>query len=608
MATVLVVEDDRLSQRIMQKILSGAGHTALLTASVEEAWATLRQHVAVDLVILDNQLGRNWGWRFLEELRQDPLFRELPVVVYTGHTERSSILRYVELGVTSMLVKPYKAETIYDEVAKAVKTDWVGKLIEKPEAAFERLKVKESDYYSVLSAGASVLEKTLEDLRRAVAGKNGAPPAVDTLQQLYNQSVTLGMPALRATADQLAKALANRNTKVIESCLLSVETLRSLLRHRALAYLGIEEVGTKPSAAGRAKTSGAANAAATSPQDGAKSAAEIFQRKLASVSLANLGAALSRLGGQRLFAEAEWDAIAEEDAKRTPISNLLEAARYIDQTASSGSMEDLQSGIKEIPGFPKVFLEIAHRLAAKADSELNEADIEMAIHRLGMNKTVVLIAAAKLAPSLRLSSPLDLEPLRVHTVCAMLLAYEIARMLRLIDEPLAAAASTLDSLGNWVFAGREPALFAAASAIAAHTGRPPVEVEQDIFAITHYQAAQRIVGSSDLAVGLQELARYLATGDTSRADIRSTAAAVELANELAWTVYAQEERFLEAAQARLLSSDNPLWTSLADCGVELPMDLPEFVDVLLTAANTSKWIADTLLAQSGAAPTVSRPA
>jgi CheY-like chemotaxis protein len=120
MATVLVVEDDKLSQRILSKMLAGGNHVALLAASVEEGWATLRQNVSVDLVILDNQLGKEWGWQFLERLREDILYQNLPVVVYTGHTERNSILRYVELGVKTMLVKPYKAEIIFEEVSKAV--------------------------------------------------------------------------------------------------------------------------------------------------------------------------------------------------------------------------------------------------------------------------------------------------------------------------------------------------------------------------------------------------------------------------------------------------------------------------------------------------------
>jgi len=592
MATVLVVEDDKLSQRILSKILVGASHTALLAGSVEEAWAVLRRQVWVDLVILDNQLGQNWGWRLLEELRQDVLYRDLPVVIYTGHTERSSILRYVELGVTSMLVKPYKAETIYDEVAKAVKADWAAKLIEKPAAACARLQIKEGDYYSVLSAGASALEKTLEEMKRALAPKHTGAPFLDLLQQVYEQSVNLGMPALRTTADALAKAVAARNQKVIQNCLQTIDSLRLLLRNRALGYMGIGDVTTRsrppqPVTIPKPRV----EPAEILPEN----ADEVFRRRLATVPVLKLGGVFGRLRGSRLFAPADWDAVCTSLLKRAPFAHFAAVARYIDEATLSATMEDLAGSIKAVPGFEQIFLEVARRLAAKPDPDMPEAELSLAINRLGMHKTVVLIAAARLAPALRFSSPLDLEPLRAHTLSSMLLAYELARMLKLSDEPSVAAAGAVHNLGTWLFVVAEPGLYTIALALANEARSSVEEAERQIFGRSHAEAGSRMLAQLGVSSLLRAAAEHYAQPASALKEHGATVACIHLAHDLAWTIAAQDGRLTTALQARLLVSNNPVWSVFHKNGVSIPMDPPEFVDVMLTAAKTSTWIANLLL-------------
>ena len=591
MSTVLVVEDDKLSQRILNKILSGAGHIALMAASVEEAWTALRRHVWVDLVILDNQLGQNWGWRLLEELRQDVLYRDLPVVIYTGHTERSSILRYVELGVTSMLVKPYKAETIYDEVAKAVKADWSAKLIEKPAAACARLQIKEGEYYSVLSAGATALEKILEELKRSLAPKHTGPPFLDLLQQVYGQSVTLGMPGLRLTADFLAKAVTTRNQRLIQNCLQSIDSLRLLLRNRALAFMGIGDVITRsrpplPVALPKPKLE--------VPESIPENAVDVFRRRLASVPVLKLGASFGRLRGSRLFFAGEWDTAVTPLLKRAPITQFIAIFRYIEDAMAAASLEDLAANIKALPGFEQIFLEVTRRLAAKTDPDSPEAELGLAINRLGIHKTVILTAAARLAPALRFPSPLDLEPLRAHTLCSMLLTYELARMLGMTDEPLVAAAGAVHNLGTWLFVLAEPGLYAIALATADESRGSLADAERQIFGRSQGEVGSRVLAQLGMPSVLRAVAENQAQPAASK-DHGAAVACVHLAHELSWTIAAQDVRLTAELQSRLLVYKNPIWPTLSKNGVTIPMDLPEFVDVMITAATTSAWITNLLL-------------
>ena len=73
MATILLIDDDRVCQRLGEKIFGAAGHEVLSAGTARGGLELLMRTVLVDLVILDNQLDGDWGWTFLAEARLRPL-------------------------------------------------------------------------------------------------------------------------------------------------------------------------------------------------------------------------------------------------------------------------------------------------------------------------------------------------------------------------------------------------------------------------------------------------------------------------------------------------------------------------------------------------------
>ena len=586
MATVLVVEDDKLSQRILSKMLASGGHTALLAASTEEAWAALRQNVAIDLAILDNQLGRDWGWQFLEKVREDALFQDIPVVVYTAHTERNSILRYVELGVKSMLVKPYKAEVLVEEIAKAQKTGWPARLLERPEAACERLKLKEADYYSVLSAGASALEQSIANFRKLAEGRPDEAKIREALQQLVSQSISLGMPTLRTIAEALARAMGARNAKQIQNCLEGIESLRTLLRNRTLAYLGIENVPTAAST----RAAPTSTAASTMPPF-AGDPIELFRRRTAAAPLWKFDREFARLDAARLFPGDELSALLDEFLNHPVCQELLNTVRFLTGAAQSASVDDLVVQIRKNKILERVFAEVGGRGdSGNSDDSGDEndaggLDFEQIIHRIGIHKSVLLIAAYRLQISLRKPSSLDLSWLRTHTLLSLLLGYEIGRMLNTDDDLEVAAAGAVHDLGSWCFALSEPGIYAIALG-RAHDGVSLDDGEKSLFGQNHGEISATLLERAGFRL---EFIQAAASGDCeggSSARDSLAAACVHLGSTLAWSAIARDEAHAAKLKARLLSSDDPVWQMVSAGRADLPMDLPEFVDTLIAAAET----------------------
>jgi HD-like signal output (HDOD) protein/CheY-like chemotaxis protein len=123
----------------MQGILARGEHRFAAVATPAEAWTFLRHNPGVDLLFTGLQLeGAGNGLALVQRLKGDPFLKHLPVVVYTGHGDRSSVKSAIDLQVQNFLVKPYHDDDIFAEIAKAEANPWRQQFFEE-EKSFCRL-------------------------------------------------------------------------------------------------------------------------------------------------------------------------------------------------------------------------------------------------------------------------------------------------------------------------------------------------------------------------------------------------------------------------------------------------------------------------------------
>lgn len=123
MLSILILEDDAVSAALVTRIFTAHQHTARSAARIADAWRLLREEPA-DLLVLDTDLGGEWGWEMLERVRRSVVFRELPVIVYSALWRRDIVRRYMLLGVQGLLVKPYTPGRLMEEAARAAESCW----------------------------------------------------------------------------------------------------------------------------------------------------------------------------------------------------------------------------------------------------------------------------------------------------------------------------------------------------------------------------------------------------------------------------------------------------------------------------------------------------
>lgn len=76
-----------------------------------------------DLILLDLSMPKKDGYEVLQELKENPSFRHIPVVVLTTSEAEDDVRRVYNLGVSSFITKPVTFDGLV-EVMRAVMTYW----------------------------------------------------------------------------------------------------------------------------------------------------------------------------------------------------------------------------------------------------------------------------------------------------------------------------------------------------------------------------------------------------------------------------------------------------------------------------------------------------
>jgi two-component system, chemotaxis family, chemotaxis protein CheY len=62
------------------------------------------------------------GLDLVKEMREDQLFKEIPVLLITGYPEKQQILEVVKTGISRVLLKPFKHHQIASLIDEILQT------------------------------------------------------------------------------------------------------------------------------------------------------------------------------------------------------------------------------------------------------------------------------------------------------------------------------------------------------------------------------------------------------------------------------------------------------------------------------------------------------
>ena len=180
---ILIVDDDYHMRKVVRTMLSAIGVREIYDAC--DGMAGLQSICATlpDIVILDWEMPQVGGAEFVRSVRKPGSFPvpNVPIIVLTGHGERSCVVEAMKLGANEYLLKPVSTKGLFDRLVS---------VLEKP-----RPMVRRGDFYGPLP-------------RKSAIGVNQADVEAINPEVVHQAGYQAGQQAVHQASHQVAQQAA----------------------------------------------------------------------------------------------------------------------------------------------------------------------------------------------------------------------------------------------------------------------------------------------------------------------------------------------------------------------------------------------------------------
>jgi two-component system chemotaxis response regulator CheY len=113
-AKVLVVDDEHYMRKVVRTLLMSIGVRTIYEAADGPSGLEMIRNMAPDVVIVDWQMPGLDGAGFVRMVRSPETFPypNVPIIMLTGHGERSRVVEAIQIGVNEFLLKPVSSKAL----------------------------------------------------------------------------------------------------------------------------------------------------------------------------------------------------------------------------------------------------------------------------------------------------------------------------------------------------------------------------------------------------------------------------------------------------------------------------------------------------------------
>jgi len=114
-ARLLVIDDQPTNLKMVGDILSRLNFDLILSSDSEEAITLLGQH-KVDLILLDVIMPGRDGFEICQMIQANPTWVDIPIIFLSAASEKSLIVRALEVGGVDYVTKPFNPAELLSRV------------------------------------------------------------------------------------------------------------------------------------------------------------------------------------------------------------------------------------------------------------------------------------------------------------------------------------------------------------------------------------------------------------------------------------------------------------------------------------------------------------
>jgi len=112
---ILVVDDSATMRRIIVNHLKMAGYEDVAEAA--NGVEALSRMSGVGLLLTDWNMPVMDGLSLVKEVRQNPNFEDVPIIMITTEGAKAEVLEALRIGVNDYIIKPFSKQLILEKIA-----------------------------------------------------------------------------------------------------------------------------------------------------------------------------------------------------------------------------------------------------------------------------------------------------------------------------------------------------------------------------------------------------------------------------------------------------------------------------------------------------------
>ena len=113
----LIIDDSRAMRSILRRIVTGLGWSTSEAENGQEALDELEAGPTPDLCLIDWNMPVMDGYDFVVQVRSDPRWRDVTLMMVTTESEHGRIVRALAAGAHEYVVKPFTPDAIVEKLA-----------------------------------------------------------------------------------------------------------------------------------------------------------------------------------------------------------------------------------------------------------------------------------------------------------------------------------------------------------------------------------------------------------------------------------------------------------------------------------------------------------
>lgn len=120
---ILSIDDSNSIRHAVKKMLDVIGAEFFEAGDGVEGLALLERTGRMDLILLDMEMPRMDGMTFLETVKKDPRWKDIPVIILSSIAQRERMIKAIQEGAKQYLTKPFTSEQLLVKVVEALNLD-----------------------------------------------------------------------------------------------------------------------------------------------------------------------------------------------------------------------------------------------------------------------------------------------------------------------------------------------------------------------------------------------------------------------------------------------------------------------------------------------------